>query len=113
MYISLFLCAAIYQMLWHTTVELHALYRYRYVLERALLVTVITLRNVNTMFADASNLVLESEMYGTSDDPAVPVRVADRQEREPVDLNMQPVEPPPQELEYPENRWNPTPTPSF
>ena len=41
---------------------------------------------------------IESE-NGTSDDPAVPVRVADRQEREPVDLNMQPVEPPPQERE--------------
>lgn len=41
---------------------------------------------------------IESE-NGHSDDAAVPLRAADRQEREPVDLNMQPAEPPPQEQE--------------
>ena len=41
---------------------------------------------------------IESE-NGHNGDPAVPIRVADRPEPEPVDLNMQPAEPPPQEQE--------------
>lgn len=41
---------------------------------------------------------IESE-NGHNGDPAMPERVADMPDGEPVDLNMQPAEPPPQEQE--------------
>lgn len=46
----------------------------------------------------SSDSGIESE-NGHNGDPAVPERVADRQDREPVDLNMQAAEPQPQEQE--------------
>lgn len=46
----------------------------------------------------SSDSGIESE-NGHSGDPAIPQRVADIPDPEPVDLNMQPAEPPPQEQE--------------